>query len=168
MDISKGDSETFPIVCGECRDASTGRLDEEPLFEVSSGVYLAMSKHCNKCSQRRMHVPRDHARPWKTFGSAKRTYLRSRSQLAADVVDFTMMTSYELALWIQSHGIQAMSSERKHNLLARAEDIRKSLLAAQDGKQKPSSGNEESKAAGSERDHKVILPQWMLGRSWRQ
>ncbi|KXH45183.1 hypothetical protein CSIM01_01312 [Colletotrichum simmondsii] len=32
VDIVKGDSETIPIVCGGCRDASTGRLDEEPLF----------------------------------------------------------------------------------------------------------------------------------------
>ncbi|UQC76685.1 uncharacterized protein CLUP02_18199 [Colletotrichum lupini] len=33
VNISKGDSETIPIVCGECRNASTGMLDEEPLFE---------------------------------------------------------------------------------------------------------------------------------------
>ncbi|KAK7439498.1 hypothetical protein Landi51_11168 [Colletotrichum acutatum] len=62
VDISKGDSETIPIVCGECRDASTGRLDDELLFEVSSGAYLAMSKHCSKCSRRRIHVPRDQSR----------------------------------------------------------------------------------------------------------
>ncbi|KAK1659004.1 hypothetical protein BDP55DRAFT_720231 [Colletotrichum godetiae] len=96
VDISKGDSETIPIVCGECRDSSAARLDEEPLFEVSSGVYLAMSKHCDNCSRRRIHVPRDQSRDWKTFDSAKRAYLRSRSQLPADVVDFTTMTSYEL------------------------------------------------------------------------
>ncbi|KAK1543647.1 hypothetical protein CPAR01_04280 [Colletotrichum paranaense] len=63
VDISKGDSETIPIVCGECRNASTGLLDEEPLFEVPSGAYLAMSKHCSKCSRRRIHVPRDQSRP---------------------------------------------------------------------------------------------------------
>ncbi|KXH41424.1 hypothetical protein CNYM01_02609 [Colletotrichum nymphaeae SA-01] len=168
VDISKGDPDTIPIVCGECRDASTGRLDEEPLFEVSSGAYLAMSKHCSKCSRRRIHVPRDQSRSWMTFDSAKRAYLRSRSQPPADVVDFTIMASYELALWIQSHGIQAMPSERKYNLSARAEDIRRSLLGAQHAKQTLINGNEENKAAGSERDHKVLLPQWMLKGSWRQ
>ncbi|KAI3556912.1 hypothetical protein CABS01_09851 [Colletotrichum abscissum] len=63
VDISKGDLETIPIVCGECRNASTGLLDEEPLFEVPSGAYLAMSKHCSKCSRGHIHVPRDQSRP---------------------------------------------------------------------------------------------------------
>ncbi|KXH63851.1 hypothetical protein CSAL01_06897 [Colletotrichum salicis] len=29
VDVSKGDSETVPTVCGECRDSSTARRDEE-------------------------------------------------------------------------------------------------------------------------------------------
>ncbi|OHF00512.1 hypothetical protein CORC01_04262 [Colletotrichum orchidophilum] len=176
-DISKGDFQTVLTVCGECKDSSTGRIDKEPLFEVPSGIYLAMSKNCDKCGRRRSHVPKDQSHPWKTFDSAKKAYLRSKGQLPADVVDFTIMTSYELALWIQSHGHRAAPSAKKCNLLARAEDIRKGLLGNPNFRpttalaEKPtvSSGEFGKKVIFSERDNRIVLPQWMFkGSSWRQ
>lgn len=86
------------------------------------------------------------------------------------------MTSYGLLAWIQSHGLPASQVEGKSNLLARAENIRKSLLGDQplhSTTQLPRNTTVSSEDHGKRpkslaREQKVVIPQWMLKGSWRQ
>ncbi|KAH8890526.1 hypothetical protein GQ53DRAFT_842260 [Thozetella sp. PMI_491] len=45
----EGDPENIPIICSNCKDPRSIRIDSHPKFEISSGKYVAMAQHCLVC-----------------------------------------------------------------------------------------------------------------------